>query len=119
MKRTALEQYRYEMTCSQEEYDSTVRKSVKVFIYAHKGDVRYFKGRIGKSIRRALGIRKWGSAPHNVVYWSIQRAAWYCGGDSPFFEADLTSNEVDAIMAALREDLGERGWDIGGEDFAR
>ena len=69
--------------------------------------------------RRALGIRKWGSAPHNVVYWSIQRAAWYCGGDNPFFEADLTKNEVDAIMVALREDLGERGWDLGGEDFER
>ena len=118
MTRTALESYRHEMTCSQEEYDSTVRRSVKVLIYAYSGDIRYFTGRVGKSIRRALGIRKWNTAPHQVHYYSISRAA-DCGSDSPFFEADLTKNEVDAIMAALREDMGERGWDIGGDDFER
>ena len=116
MARIDFQSYEYQVACTKEEYRQNVRESVRVPVHAYAGDVRYFKGLIGKSIRRALGIRKWNSAPHNVTYYSTARAADN-GFDTPFFEADLTLNEVGELMSALKEDIGVRGWGLVADGF--
>lgn len=87
--------------------DDTRRRAVLILEVA-PGHVRMARGLVGRAIRRALGIRQWGTDPHLVVYYSS--VAMEGEGGAPRFYLYATRAEFEILESVLDEMARAEGW---------
>jgi len=80
------------------------RRRLCILVSAYPGDVRVARGGVGRAIRKALGIQRWGIPPHHVHYYRSGESP----GSTPRFCLDATDGEAAAISKAIGEVF--KGW---------
>ena len=89
--------------------DENGRRIACIINCAAPGFVRAGRGLIGRAIRTALGVKSWRTGPHCVVY---VRSAEVEGGQ-PRFIANVTDDELTAIIAEANRLAKVEGWENG------
>ena len=83
-----------------------VRREACILIAAADGDVRAARGLVGRAIRSALGVARWGDDTHGVCYLSSAR----CEGQTPRFLLMVSDAEMDALTAEIEAMAIADGW---------
>ncbi len=79
------------------------RHEMTILIEAGKGDVRAARGLVSRAIKKALGVRKWHTRPHNVSYYVD-------GTMEPRYYLEVSYDEGDRVMAEAKRLADEEGW---------
>lgn len=82
------------------------RRAACILIAAADGDVRAARGLVGRAIRSALSVTRWGDADHGVSYYSSAA----CDGGLPRFTLEVTDAEMDALTAEIEAMAAAEGW---------
>lgn len=88
------------------------RRNALLLIAAGKGYKREARGLIGRSIKQALGVKRWGVKPHYVSFISERELAdgGSVEGVSSRFEAYVTDAELAQVLRVLKAMAEEETW---------
>jgi hypothetical protein len=89
-----------------------MRRNALLMLTAGKGYKREARGLVGRAIKQALGVKRWGTAPYYVTFLSEKELA--DGGPvsefSSRFEVYVTDAERERILAAIGQMAAAEGW---------
>lgn len=83
------------------------RRPMCIILVAGPGDIRAAKGLVGRALREALGIRRWGDKPHFVTYYSRDAMPL---GEEPRFTLEASNDEREAFCEEARRLAKLEGW---------
>lgn len=87
--------------------DDDGRRLAVILVTASTGHVNAARGLIGRAIRKALGVERWGDAPHFVRYYGASADPQ---GGGRRYVLDVTDEEFEAVTTAIWEMANEEGW---------
>ena len=87
----------------------TERREAALHIEAYKGDQRAARGLVGRAIKQALDVRKWGVAPYHVHYSPVSRYDDGTVADGRYY-IELTESEQARVWDRLKVLADEEGW---------
>ena len=82
-------------------------------LMASRGNISHARRAIGKAIRKALGVRKWGEAPNWVFYHSSREIERDTGDPdaTPQYSLNVTREEWDDLSEELKRQSYIAGFD--------
>ncbi len=86
------------------------RHEMTILIEAGKGDVRAARGLVSRAIKKALGVKKWYTRPHNVSYSPGYSGPDVDGTMEPRYYLEVSYDEGNRVMAEAKRLADEEGW---------
>lgn len=88
----------------------TARRGACIILEGARGHRGAARALVGRAIRKALGVRRWGTEPHYVSYVSLSEARSY-GLANPRFTVVLSDAEMARLEEVLLETAEAEGWE--------